>query len=156
MYIDPFQVSTGTVFRSLPGVFPCRTQKRCDIGGALKPSALRRLNNKISSLIALAQKGVKLEEILKRIKQLESERSIVEVKVGHLTYPKPARMQVTKALDETVAFFDRFTQAFNGAPISERKSLVRQIVHRIAIDRDRRVATCYLPAMQRSAEKIVE
>lgn len=119
-------------------------------------TALLRLNNQISSLITLAEKGVKLEEVAKRIKQLESERSVVEAKVKHLKCPKAARMQITKAVDETVAFFGRFKQDCNDVPISERKSLVRQIVDRIVIDRDRRVAKCYLLAMPRSAGKIVE
>ena len=41
-------------------------------------------------------------------------------------------------------------------PISEHKSLVRQIVDRIVIDRDRKVAKCYVLAMPKSAGKIVE
>jgi hypothetical protein len=87
---------------------------------------------------------------------VESERSVVEAKVKHLTFPEPARMQIPKAVDETVVFFGRFKQGCNEVPISERKSLVRQIVDRIVIDRDRRVAKCYLLAMPRSAGKIIE
>jgi hypothetical protein len=77
-------------------------------------------------------------------------------RVTHLTDPRPAREEIAKARDESHAFFERFKENCSGAPMSQRKSLVRQIVDRIVIERDRRVAKCYLLAMPRSAGKIVK
>ena len=53
-------------------------------------------------------------------------------------------------------FISRFEQHFDHAPMSERKSMVRQLVDRIVIDRTRRVAMCYLLKIPKGAGKIVE
>ena len=67
----------------------------------------------------------------------------------------PTKAEIDTALNETSAFLERFKTG-QEMPISERKSIIRQLVDKIEVDRGRRVAQCYILAMPKSAGKFVE
>ncbi len=115
-----------------------------------------RLNNQILALVALAEKGVKLDEVADRMKQLEQERLLAEQRVKEAATAKPPKEEIAKALDEARAYFREFMRNWREGTNSERKSLIRQVVDRIVIDRERRVAKCYIQAMPKSVGRTLD
>ncbi len=121
----------------------------------MRTSSLR-ISNQISSLISLAEKGINLDEIAGRIKELESQKARFELQLSQFQYSIPDQQQITEVAGNASQFLDDFDNYFSVAPISERKSMIRQVVDRIVIDRERRVAKCFLLKIPRGAGKIVE
>jgi site-specific DNA recombinase len=104
----------------------------------------RELDQKIKSLLSLAELGVNMEEVATRLKELDRQK--VELEYAHKSCDA---IKEREAYDDTIAkkvaeFFSNFESHFEKAPISERKALVHQVVEKIVIDQKTRVAKCYL------------
>ncbi len=119
-------------------------------------SSILKLGHQVSSLIALAEKGIELDQIAKRIKQLEAQKASLDQQLTQRTSSTPKQKEVEAVANKATEFLKRFERHFNKAPISERKSMVRQVVDRIVIDRQRRVARCFLLRIPKGAGQIVE
>ena len=119
-------------------------------------TAVLKLGNQISSLITLAEKGIKLDEIANRITGLQDQKASFELKLKQKTLLDPTRKEVDATTQKAAEFVRDFQTKFEKAPISERKSMIRQFVDQIVIDRERRIAKCSILKIPKVAGKIVE
>lgn len=105
---------------------------------------LKQLKSQIASLVRLAEQGVQVEEIAERIRQLEAERRSLEQFARRMKNTEDTVMVVDRLAKEAEKFFEEFGRRFEKSPVSEQKALIQSIVQRIDIDRERRVAKCYV------------
>ena len=113
-----------------------------------------KVRNQISSLVSLAARGVNLDEIAGRLKELENQRNDLEAQISRATASRPARTEIETAVTHSERFFEYFSKNFGNAPPIERKNLVREIVRKIELDRYRRVARLHL-GIYRGARRII-
>ncbi len=97
------------------------------------------IKRRIASLVTFAEKGLQLDEIADRVRELEYEKENLELKQRQLQW-----------------FFSTFKDHFDRAPISERKALIHRLIDRIEIDRQKMVARCFLLRLPKGEGKIVD
>lgn len=108
-------------------------------------SSFAELPNPLSDQVPLSGLPKKeVQEIAQRIRQLEAERKGLEQLVRRLENTSDTEAAITQIAKASEAYFQEFDRKFDTLPISKRKALLQKIVERIDIDRETRIAKCYL------------
>ncbi len=105
---------------------------------------LKNNEKKIDSLLLLAERGVNLEKITERLKELQIEKSKMDdlKKVCQINHQ--VMMHNDNLSEKVNIFFENFEKLFDNAPTSEKKALINQMVERIVVDRESGIVKCYL------------
>jgi hypothetical protein len=96
---------------------------------------LRANATKLQNLLPLVERGVNLDTILPRIKEIESEKCRLEREVEKFKRLLGYRDAVRDATQEATKFMLSFRDKIRRAPILEQKFLIRQIIQGITVDR---------------------
>ena len=118
---------------------------------------INNIEKKISSLVTLAERGINLDQITDRLKELQREKDKLSgLKKEYLANENT--IAHNNNLTEKVAeFFRNFEYHFNNANPGEKKALINQMVERIVIDRENKVAKCFLYRIPRGViEEILQ
>jgi len=105
-------------------------------------AALRSMSERIASLIAIAESGIRLGEVTDRLRELEESKGRMEEKKKNLEIVKSERKEMQLWAELVAEFFRNFESRFLDAPMAEQKVLLRKLIHKIIIDRDRNVGYC--------------
>ena len=95
----------------------------------------RTNSTKLQNLLALVERGVSLDTILPRIKEIEAEKARLERESERSERVLINRHAVKDAAQEAARFLLGFRDKMGRATILEQKILIRQIVQRITVDR---------------------
>jgi YesN/AraC family two-component response regulator len=102
----------------------------------------------INNLLSLAEKGVNLESVIKRIKDLETQQDelknqleTIKQKNGSFTLTPIDRKRVVQIV---CSFLENFEKNFDRVSAPEKKELIRQVVEKILVDRKERKARCFI------------
>ncbi|MBI3786918.1 MAG: recombinase family protein [Ignavibacteriales bacterium] len=106
--------------------------------------SIRALDTRINNLLDIAERGQGMEEAVTRINLLKSEKAALELKKLILPNVAPVQIGYKQSTTKIAEFFKEFERVFDNAPLSERKALISQLVDRIIVDRENKVAKCYL------------
>lgn len=100
---------------------------------------LANVNDKISRLVDLCQDGKAPDSVLQRLRDLEAHKIELQSRLDSLARTKPENdLGVTIA--QVMDFARDIENNLVDAPILERKELIKRIIHRIVIDKDKSVA----------------
>ena len=102
------------------------------------------MSERIASLVTIAESGIRLEEITTRLRALEEEKMRLEENRKNLEAVKSGQKEIHRWAEVVADFFTNFESRFLAAPPAEQKVLLRELVERIIIDRERNVALVYI------------
>ena len=105
---------------------------------------LRECDNKISHLLSIVEKGVKVDTIVDRVKSLESEKSEASRALKELRTQKDSRGDLLDAVTESRNFVNKFVDRFNELSLAEKKEGMRKLVKQVIVDREKKVARCFI------------
>lgn len=134
--------------------------KRSNSDGDFKSAerALAQIQQKIENLLVSIEKGLDMETVLPRLKELEKEKKQVELEFEKLGRIAGEKIEIAKAAQAASKFISDFDKHFNRAPIQEKKALLKQIVLGVRVEPERRIATCAItkiPMVSRALTALV-
>ena len=106
-------------------------------------NSLKTISARIVSLLALAESGVKLDEITVRLRDLESIKDDLEKRKQQLETVKAEKRESLTWADQVARFFKHFEDRVLAASLAEQKVLLRKMVQRIVVDREKKVVRLY-------------
>lgn len=101
----------------------------------------QEIDRKIQNLLDAVEKGIDLDTVLYRIRELEEEKKALERKRGESSVCQN-RLDPKAASSQVAEFFLNFRDKFANAPLAERKALLRQVVLGVSVNPSSRVAQC--------------
>jgi hypothetical protein len=118
-------------------------------------------NNEIAirNLTQAIERGVGIDSILDRMKEIEKERLELQEKLRALKTDADNQINVVDVSREVVDFITNFESIFQQAPIEERKMLVKLCISRIVVERERGVVQFFvrkIPAISPKIEELYE
>ena len=123
----------------LQTVIPDVVQKQKELQEKLK-----ECENRISSLLAIVEKGIKVDTVVERIKSLEGEKAEAARALKELRMQKANKNELLNVVAESKSFVDNFVEEFNELGLAEKKEGMRKLVRKVIVDRERKVARCYI------------
>ena len=105
---------------------------------------LLTVSQAIKNLLTIAESGIGLEELTTKLKNLERQKSELEFAKQSCDRMEEKKAHDLHTMEKVAEFFNDFEKRFENAPMSERKALVHQVVEKIVIDQETRIAKCYL------------
>ena len=116
-------------------------RQRSDLVEASIEKKLQEIDRKMQNLLDAVERGIGLETVLERIKDLENEKKGVERERSRISIGE-GRLDPKESASRAALFFENFSKKFDKAPIEERKSLLRQVVLGISVNPVERHARC--------------
>ncbi len=105
---------------------------------------LHELNMGIKNLLVLAEKGINLDNLAKRISELEIEQKRLRAEQSQAERHKEDEIDLGAISTAVLRFFEEFSQNFERLPLIDRKAILRRIVERILVDKKKKVVRCFL------------
>lgn len=105
---------------------------------------LKECENKISYLLSVVEKGVNVDTVVDRIKSLEVEKAETSRALKELRTQKASKGELLGAVAESTNFVNNFVEEFNELSLAEKKEGMRKLVRQVVVDRERKVARCYI------------
>ena len=125
--------------KELEGIFPDLNVRREEV-----EQKLNERNKKISALLSLVEKGVNVDTIANRIRTLEDERTSLKRELKELQNQNIGKEDFLDLAQESMRFVQDFVHSFNDLSLAEKKAGIKKLVKQIIIDREKRVARCYI------------
>lgn len=119
-----------------------RKRSHGSVGLDLVERKLRENGQKMQNLLVLVEKGIDLDTVLYRIKQLEREKVVLEAGRARAAGVAASQIDVKDASKSIAQFLLDFENKFDQAPIQERKELIRQVVLGVTVNPVKRIARC--------------
>mgnify|MGYP001411059497 CR=1 FL=1 len=110
---------------------------------------------KMNNLLQLVENGVNLNTILPRIQGLEREMEQLRIERDREQRVTVNSEQVRDAAQEAARFLLHFRDQMSTAPIIEQKTLLRQVVRGILVDRERDTIYCTLTRLPQMQNKLL-
>jgi hypothetical protein len=118
---------------------------------------LTECEHKMSSLLALVEKGIKVDTIVDRIKMLEDEKSRLNKSLREMQTQNYGINSFVNIVKESKEFLENFIEDFNFLSLQERKEGMKKLVKQIIVDREKRIARCVInPLGQAKQNSIFE
>ena len=102
------------------------------------------VDRKIQHLLGLAESGVDIEEVKKRLLSLKNEKDRLAGQRNRVAAFQASRKMRDDWAGRIAKFFSDFDRRFQEADPSERKMLMSKILKKIIIDREQNVAQCFM------------
>ena len=125
--------------KKLKLIIPDINEKRKDAQKRLK-----ECERKISSLLVLVEKGIQVDTIVDRIKNLEEEKKQIVQSLKELQSHKSSQNELLDVISESKNYVQNFVDHFEEMSLIKKKEGMKQIVKQIIVDREKRVARCAL------------
>jgi hypothetical protein len=140
------------VGKVLSSAFPNMEEQHKEIKNNLK-----ECEHKMSSLLILVEKGVKVDTIIGRIKMLEDEKSRLNKSLREMQSQNYGINSFVNIVKESKEFLENFIEEFNILTLQERKERMKKLVKQIIVDREKRIARCIInPLGQAKQNSIFE
>ena len=97
-----------------------------------------------STLVWLSRPGNRSEAVRERLMRLEEEEQRLLSEINGLADQLAERISVRDVSQAVTVFILNFDKKFEGAPIEERKLLVRKCISQIIVDREKSVVRFYV------------
>ena len=119
-------------------------EKRAGHNGEMESVAkrIRENDQKMQNLLAVVERGIGLETVLSRIKELELEKSRLENERQRSEQLSARQIDVKKASQAAANLLLRLDKHFEKVPIQERKEMIRQVVIGVRVNPETRTAAC--------------
>jgi site-specific DNA recombinase len=138
------------VEKVLSTAFPDIEKKRKEIKNSLK-----ECEKKMSSLLALVEKGVKVDTIVNRIKILEDEKSRLNKSLREMQNQNYGINSFNNIVKESKEFLENFVDEFQRLSLPEQKEGMKKIVEKIIVDRENRIARCFINPLLGAKQNIL-
>jgi site-specific DNA recombinase len=116
------------------------------------------IDKKLTNLLGMVERGVQLDTIWIRLKELEDAKSKLQYERRKNDRMRPTTVNVKDVSKMAAEFLQNFERHFGKAPIQERKQMIRQIVLGVRVDPEKRIATCAItriPMVNRALTALV-
>jgi hypothetical protein len=135
-----FQVKLRDALREeLRGILPDLSTKQTELETRLAESEKR-----ISSLLALVEKGVSVDTIAERIRSLEDEKAGLRQEIAKLQCQNESKESLPDIAEESRMFVEKFVTSFDQLTLAEKKEGMKKLMKDVIVDRDKRVAHCHI------------
>jgi hypothetical protein len=105
---------------------------------------LTECGKKISALLSLVEKGVNVDTIANRIRTLEDEKTSFKREIKELQNQHVGKEDFLDLAHESMKFVEDYVQSFDDLTLAEKKAGMKKLVKKIIVDREKRVAHCYI------------
>ena len=114
---------------------------------------------KTRRLTEAIEKGMAVDTIYCRLKELEDEQQLLKMRLSTLKAATKQRFDPAKLSEEVARFILEFETKIKTVPIEEQKLLVKQVISSIVVDREREVVQFYVrrvPAVSPQLEELLQ
>ena len=113
------------------------------------------IDTRIDTLVKVMERGVDIENIIRRIRELEEERKRMDEERAKCLETQIPRQAVQDLAGQIAQELTNLETALQGGNFFERKQLIRQFVRQIIVDRIRMKAVCYIKKIPTVTHKLM-
>ncbi len=115
--------------------------KSKDQGESTTEKRLQEIDRKMQNLLDAVERGIGLDTVLARLKELESEKKTIAQERSRVTVAE-RHLDPKEAASQAARFFVDFRKRFEKAQVEEKKALLRYVVLGVRVNPMEKVARC--------------
>ncbi len=107
-------------------------------------ATLRELDSRLENIKDSIEQGVPYDLVKDRLEKINVARKEIQQRLKPAKKSQRMNFDITEIQREVESLIGEFTEAFDSAPISKKRELIRAFIDHVEIDQKARKATCYV------------